>query len=57
MQSKKNTTTACYTNLDLQNGWCATYDMDNLTMDNSLNNNNEKVSVNAKRRCIIKTHW
>ena len=42
MQSKRNT--ACYTNLDEQNGWCATYDIDNLTMDKSLNNRNENVS-------------
>ena len=52
MQSKRNSTTACYTNLDKHNGWCATYDIDNLTMDKSLNS--ENVSRDVKRRLMIK---
>ena len=36
-QFKRNST-ACYTNLDQHRGWCATHDMDSLTMDTSLNN-------------------
>ena len=44
MQSKQNITTACYTIMDENSGWCATYDIDNLTMNKAVNNRNETVS-------------
>ena len=34
----KRDSTACYTTLDKHRGWCATHDMDSLTMDMSFNN-------------------
>ena len=35
-KDNRKKSTSCYTNLDQHHGWCATNDMDNLTMDTSI---------------------
>ena len=43
----KKKRTDCYTNIDPHHGWCATYDMDNLTTEMSVNNYNEKNNASS----------
>ena len=52
-KEKRLKNTDCYTNMDKAHGWCATYDMDNLTMATSLNDKGKHNVSKKKYRNFI----